>query len=165
MEFQGRLRNMATVYLTSGDNILLLYRIGSRVVNDVWTGSAGGHFEKEELSDAKACVLREMKEELGLEENDIKNLRFRYLTVRLADNEIRQNYYFFAELPQMIKLSSPEGELKWFSLSEISGLSMPYSAKCMTDHWLSEGRFNDKIYVGVTNAGESVFTELKEEKI
>lgn len=59
----GKLRNMTAIYLLKGDNVLLLYKEGGRVVNNVWTGSAGGHFEKEELNDAKACVLREMNEE------------------------------------------------------------------------------------------------------
>ncbi len=42
---------------------MLLYRQCGRVVSDVWTGSAGGHFEDFELNNAKACVLREMNEE------------------------------------------------------------------------------------------------------
>ena len=70
----GKLRNMTAIYLLQGDKVLLLYRKGGQVVNDVWTGSAGGHFEEFELNDAKACVLRELEEELGLCENDIENL-------------------------------------------------------------------------------------------
>lgn len=62
---EGKLRNMTAIYLFRGDKVLLLYRQGGRVVNDVWTGSAGGHFEKEELNDARACVLRELQEEGG----------------------------------------------------------------------------------------------------
>lgn len=58
----GKLRNMTTIYLFKGDKVLLLYRQGGRVVNNVWTGSAGGHFESFELNDARACVLRELKE-------------------------------------------------------------------------------------------------------
>ena len=60
----GKLRNMTSVYLTGERGILCLYRIGSRVANNKYVGSAGGHFEKEELSDARACALREMQEEL-----------------------------------------------------------------------------------------------------
>lgn len=46
----GKLRNMTTVYITKKDKVLLLYREGGRVVNNVWTGSAGGHFEEYELN-------------------------------------------------------------------------------------------------------------------
>ena len=70
----GKLRNMTAIYLLKEDKVLLLFRQGGKVVNEVWTGSAGGHFEEYELNDAKACVLREMKEELGLNENDIENI-------------------------------------------------------------------------------------------
>ena len=53
----GKLRNMTSLYILKDDKVLLLYRQGSRVVNDKWVGSAGGHFEPEELNDARACVL------------------------------------------------------------------------------------------------------------
>ena len=63
MDKIGKLRNMTSVYLICEDKMLLLYRQGSRVVNDMWIGSAGGHFEENELNDAGACVLRELEEE------------------------------------------------------------------------------------------------------
>ncbi len=87
----GKLRNMTTIYILRNEKVLLLYRQGGRVVNNVWTGSAGGHFEEDELNDAKACVLREMKEELGLMPEDTQNLRLRYITLRSTKGEIRQN--------------------------------------------------------------------------
>ena len=40
---QGKLRNMASVYIMDGDRMLLLYRVGSRVVAPSWCG-VGGHF-------------------------------------------------------------------------------------------------------------------------
>ena len=58
----GTLRNMTSIYISKGNKMLLLYRQGSKVVNDVWVGSAGGHFEEFELNDARACVLRELQE-------------------------------------------------------------------------------------------------------
>ena len=93
-----RLRNMTSVYLTSQNRFLLLYRTGSRVIDDSYTGTAGGHFEESELNDPRACVLRELREETGLSENDIEGLSLRYVTMRLKKGEIRQNYYFFARL-------------------------------------------------------------------
>ena len=124
----GKLRNMTTIYLLKNDKILLLYRQGGKVVSDVWTGSAGGHFEEFELNTAKACVLREMNEELGLREDDIRNLSLRYVTLRRTKGEIRENYYFFAILKDEVSddLVSNEGELKWFSLNKLDELEMPY---------------------------------------
>jgi len=69
----GKLRNMTAVYLFKVKKVLLLYRQGGKVVNNVWTGSAGGHFENYELNDARACV-RELNEELGLQPEDIAGL-------------------------------------------------------------------------------------------
>ncbi len=76
------MRNMSCVYLIKDERILLLFRQGGRIVNNVWIGSAGGHFEDYELNDAKACVLRELQEELGIGSNDIEELSLRYITLR-----------------------------------------------------------------------------------
>ena len=99
MDNIGKLRNMTSVYLICNDEMLLLYRQGSRVVNNVWVGSAGGHFEENELNDPKACVLRELEEELAVTKDMITDLELRYVSLRRTKGEIRQNYYFFAKLP------------------------------------------------------------------
>lgn len=118
----GKLRNMASIYISKGDKMLLLYRQGSRVVNNVWIGSAGGHFEECELNDARACVLRELEEELGITEKKIENLHLRYVTLRRSKGEIRQNYYFFADLKDGTneEFSSNEGVSRGFPLSELT---------------------------------------------
>ena len=59
-----KLRNMTSLYLVRETEVLCLYRIGSMVANNKYIGSCGGHFEEEELSDAGACILREMEEKL-----------------------------------------------------------------------------------------------------
>lgn len=158
----GKLRNMTSVYLLKEDKVLLLYKQGGRVVNNVWTGSAGGHFEEHELNDAKACILRELNEELNLCERDIQNLTLRYITLRRTDDEIRQNYYFFAEINEdaCADLISTEGELKWFSLKEIDSLGMPYTAKYVMKHYCSTGQFTNKLYVGAANLAGVEFLEL-----
>ena len=158
----GKLRNMTSIYLFRGQEVLLLFRQGSRVVNDVWLGTAGGHFEEFELNDAKACVLRELKEEVGVEESQLSNLTLKYVTLRNIKGEIRQNYYFFAELDQDISLESNEGILKWFQVDEIGNLDMPFTSKYVINHYLTEGRRNDKIYSGVATRNTVKFSELEE---
>lgn len=69
------LRNMTSIYLLQNDKILLLYREGSKVSNNKWIGAAGGHFEEDEISDAVACVLREMQEEISVTEDMVENLK------------------------------------------------------------------------------------------
>lgn len=45
---------MTSVYLLQGGKMLLLYRQGSRVVNQVWIGSAGG------IADGETVVFTKM---------------------------------------------------------------------------------------------------------
>ena len=158
----GKLRNMTSVYLTGEQGILCLYRIGSRVADNKYIGSAGGHFEKEELNDARACALREMQEELGLTEADVEDLKLRYITLRLKNGEIRQNYYFFGKLKTQRSLESTEGNLHWFSYEEAENLQMPASAKHMLLHYLKIGRFDDRLYAGMTEDTGTRFAVMKE---
>lgn len=155
---------MTAIYLLHGDKILLLYRQGSRVVSDVWIGAAGGHFEAEELNNPKACILRELKEELGLTEEMLYDLKLRYIVLRGAKDEIRQNYYFFAELKEefMREFSSNEGELRWFSFEELAELKMPLSTQFSLEHYLRVGRYDDKVYAGIADGEKVVFSELVE---
>lgn len=160
----GKLRSMTSLYITKGNKMLLLYRQGGRVVNDVWVGSAGGHFEKPELNDARACVLRELQEELRITEKEISNLQLRYVTLRRTKGEMRQNYYFFADLKDGIDegIISNEGISRWFPLSELKSLEMPFTAKYVIEHYLDIGHKTDIIYGGIADGEKVVFTEMPE---
>lgn len=160
----GKLRNMTAIYLQDDEKILLLYRQGGRVVNHVWTGSAGGHFEATELNDAKACVLREMKEELGLLPDDVDGLSLRYICLRNTQGEIRQNYYFFAKLRPEIEreLKSNEGVCRWFFPEELPSLEMPFTAKYVIEHYYKRGQMTTDLYVGVANEENVEFYRLPE---
>jgi 8-oxo-dGTP diphosphatase len=160
-----KLRNMTSIYITKGEEMLLLFRQCGSVVSDTWVGAAGGHFEENELNDPKACVLRELKEELGISENGIRNLLLRYVTLRRMKGEIRQNYYFFAELDNEVvgdHIVSTEGISRWFALSELSALEMPYTAKFVMEHYLKIGRRTNDMYVGVADGKRVNFTKLPE---
>ena len=156
-----KLRNMTSVYLTGEKGILCLFRIGSRVVSNRYIGSAGGHFEPEELNDPKKCVLREMREELGLEPEDVERLTLRYITHRLMGDEIRQNYYFFGKLKDDRELTSTEGNLRWIKEQEFPELPMPVSAKHMILHYLKTGRYDNLLYGGITEETGTVFVPMR----
>lgn len=156
-----KLRNMTSLYLVEEDRILCLYRIGSRVVSNKYVGSAGGHFEPWELNDPRACILREMEEELGLSESDVEGLTLRYITHRLMEGEIRQNYYFFGRLKEKRELTSSEGDLHWVNFAEIPQLPMPVSAKHMILHYLQTGRFTDEVYGGITEETMTIFVPMR----
>ena len=155
------LRPMTAIYLTRGEKILLLYRIGSRVVGNSYTGSAGGHIEMEEYRDPRACVLRELQEETGLTEEQLEGLALRYITMRNKNGEIRQNYYYFAALKDGVEVhNSTEGRLEWHDLTTLDALPMPVTARHVVDHYRSVGRFDNKLYGGVTTQEGSVFAEM-----
>lgn len=160
---EGKLRNMTAIYLSQKGKMLMLYRIGSRVVSPSWCG-IGGHFEKDELNDAKTAMLREMGEEIGISEHDIENLKFKYVTLRNKNGEIRQNYYFFADLKEnaVLKTDCNEGKLEWVDYNDVLKKNMPFTAKGMLEHYMSTGRLDDKIYGGVTTSSGVVFTEMDE---
>lgn len=162
-EKQGKLRNMASVYIMHQDKMLLLYRIGSRVVSPSWCG-IGGHFEKEELNDAKAALLRELEEEISLQEKDLAELRLRYITLRKKGGEIRQNYYFFAKLAEGVTVQEncDEGVLEWVPLEEVCNRRMPYTAKYIMEHFMREGKDSSALYCGVAGGKGVSFLELED---
>lgn len=158
-----KLRNMTSIYLLKGDEILLLYRRGSKVADLSYISSAGGHMEEGELNRPRISMLRELKEELGLEEGCLRGLALRYITQRHTKGELRQIYYYFAEIEDKALVSeSSEGSLHWVKLSEACRLPMPITAKRMLEHYISIGRFTDCLYAGATTPEGMVFTELTE---
>jgi 8-oxo-dGTP diphosphatase len=103
-----------------------------------------------------------MQEELGLSESEVEGLRLRYITHRLTNGEIRQNYYFFGRLREDRPLESTEGNLRWVPLEEVPTLEMPVSAKHMILHYLREGRFTDHIYCGITEEETTNFVIMRD---
>ena len=154
---------MATVYIRKGDEMLMLYRIGSKVVDECFCG-VGGHFKEKEMKDAKAAVLREMKEEIRLTEKDLDNLSLRYIGLRNVGVELRINYYFFADLKDTAKLTMKcnEGILQWVPFDKLMEKEMPVTAKYCIEHFLPEGINNDKVYVITVNGDATSVTELSE---
>ena len=159
----GKLRPMTAVYIMQDEKILLLYRVGSRVVAPSFCG-VGGHFEEGELCDARACVLREMREEIGLSQDDLAEMKMRYVTLRLKNGEIRENYYFFAQLKPGVEMahSCGEGRLEWADMRSVLERKMPHTAWHMLRHYLGEGRYTDLLYGGVTTENGVVFTPMRE---
>ena len=158
------LRNITTIYITNNDMVLLLYRIGSRVLTyPSWCG-IGGHFEMNELNDPKACVLRELSEETQIKESDLEDIRLKYVTMRYKNSEIRQNYYFFAKLKNNnIDITKCNGgKLKWVSIKEAMSLDMPYTAKYCFEHYFNIGKNTDIIFGGIATKSGIKFMELED---
>lgn len=154
---------MTSIYLFRDSQVLLLWRVGSRVVAPSWCG-IGGHMEERELRDAQAAALRELREETGLLPTDLEGLSLRYITLRLKNDEVRLNYYFFAQLRQGVEPRVPcdEGTLEWHDEKAVNGLSTPFTAQAVMAHYLREGRFHHTLYAGVAQADGVRFLPLEE---
>ena len=153
---------MTSLYIVLEDGLLLLRR-NSGIAENLYTGSAGGHFEHGELNDPLACVLRETKEELGLKAEDLSDITLRYIALKAVPNEVRQNYYYFASLKDPTRaesLVSNEGELTAVKFENISALPMPFCPKFVLDHWLSVGRYDEKLYGGTAEVNDLKFSAM-----
>ena len=89
---------------------------------------------------------------------------FRSITLRMKNNEIRQNYYYFTELynTEIDIKECDEGILEWVDMNEVLDREMPFTAKECMRHYFSIGKENNKLYVGVATKNGVNFIELKE---
>ena len=122
------MKNTSLCYIFRGDEVLLLHKTREGDGNfDKWLG-VGGKFEENE--GPFDCVLREVKEETGL---DLKNPRYRGIITFISDRyETEQMHLFTCEDTSGEITPCDEGELLFVKKEEM--LSLP--------HW--EG---DKIFL------------------
>ena len=136
---------MTSLFLVRANQVLLLYRKGSRAIADSWVG-IGGHLEPSEIDDPTAGVLRELEEEIGVRPDQISDLALRYVALRDTGTELRHTYYFTATLrPEApLPVDCAEGDLHWFDVAmDPSALDMPPTARIALTHWLNHGRYDD----------------------
>ena len=128
-------RQMTTAYLFHEDEVLMIKRSSSRVFNfEFWSG-VGGHIEPEEINDPKAAALREIYEESGLMQQEIKDFSMRYILLRLKDDEIRQQYIYFGRTDRKDIISSEEGELFWIKQEDLAQLHMSTLNRLMLEDY------------------------------
>lgn len=144
------LRNLATIYIFNEDSVLLIKRTGSRVFKGTLWSGIGGHFECDEMNSPTECILRELYEEAGLSKEDISDLNLRYITTRKADNEIRQQYIFFAKMKNTSKAVAPcdEGEITWVNTVDLFNRKMSFTNSECLKHYFEHGFKDDSIYCG-----------------
>jgi N utilization substance protein B len=127
----------AVVYARQGDDIYLAF------VHDVfgrWTLTKGKLEEKETMQE---CVVREVKEEMGIDvlvEDELLNNE--YVANHPEEGKIRKNVtYFLAKCPEMKDLSLGKSggldDTKWFKLQDIESLNfyndiLPIITKAIT---------------------------------
>lgn len=163
-----KLRNMTAIYIFNEDKVLLMKRIGSSLFkNPIWCG-IGGHFEENELNRPHDCCLRELYEETKIKRDDIEKFSLKYITIRRKNDEIRQQYIFFAELKNK-NINLPfcdEGELHWIKTNEIFRLPMSVTNEKCLKHYFERGKYNGFVYNAAVGAENDIpyvnFTALVE---
>ncbi len=107
-------------YITQGDQVLMLHRVKKEndINKDKWIG-VGGKFLPEESPDE--CLLREVREETGLE---LTSWKIRGVVTFLTNHawEGEYMYLFTADGFEGQVKECEEGDLQWVSREFINGL-------------------------------------------
>jgi 8-oxo-dGTP diphosphatase len=146
-----KLRQMAVSFLLKGEEVLFLQKRSMDTFLPGQLVPIGGHIEKNEISDPDIACIREIEEETGLNNNNISDLKLRYIVIRLKDNrEIRIQYVYFGNVEQNAQLvESEEGELIWLTSKKIlKSENVTETTKEIIKHYHDNGQFNDNLYVG-----------------
>ena len=162
------IKNMAGIYIIDDNKILMMKRTKKDSFGEYY--SVGGKFIESELNDPKKCVLRELKEESGIEETDLNNICLKYIAFRNNGKNISQNYLFFATLKNKNKVLSycSEGIFEWIGLAEVFNINLPVTSRFCLKHYFEKGYKNNSVYLSagtnISGFGEYIFTELLEFK-
>lgn len=158
-------RLRSTAFLFNNDKVLMLKRATDRkIAPGLWTG-IGGHLEPEEINDPKRACIREIYEETGIVQEEIRELKLKYILLRLKGTEVREQFVFFGETTKQEVIDTVEGSLYWVNIDTIHTLDMPWIIKSMIEHYLEIDRSFEEQYVGVMtvsleNTPEMRWTQL-----
>ena len=106
-------------YIEENDKYLMLHRVKKEndVNKDKWVG-IGGHFEEDESPEE--CLLREVREETGLQ---LISYRFRGIVTFISDRwDTEYMHLFTADRFSGIIAECDEGELCWVEKSKVYDL-------------------------------------------
>ena len=119
-------------YIEKGDSYLMLHRVSKKhdVNKDKWIG-IGGHFEENESPEE--CLLREAKEETGL---DVSNAQGGYLFTYKRENPGEGDNYFVDVYRFVMDISDEDLKLQ---TEETDGYM--FATKEQIEAFAAEGKF------------------------
>lgn len=149
-------RLMATAFLWSGSDVLLMRRSASRAFHPgLWAG-VGGHIEPHEISAPDTACLREIAEETGITSKDLTEFRLRYIFLRQRGTEIRQQYVYFGVSRTRQLLATSEGELHWVPEAELFDRELVPTTRLLLQHYMRNRSVEPNvIWVGVLDGTDS----------
>lgn len=145
------MKNTTLCYITQGDQVLMLHRVKKKndVNQDKWVG-IGGKFEENESPEE--CLLREAREETGLELTDY---RYCGIVTFVSDTWEGEYMHLFQAEGFVGQLKDcDEGELAWVSRAFLDSLPQWAGDKIFLDlMWRKVPFFSLKLrYTGETLA-------------
>ncbi|MDR0999557.1 MAG: NUDIX domain-containing protein [Clostridiales bacterium] len=149
------LQNGSGAFLKNNGCYLLMKRSSKReIAPNVWS-CIGGHMETYELNDPIKTCLREIKEETGITEDHIFNLKLRYVIIRRYKETIRQNYIYFGETDKKESVDTEEGTLHWISEKDLLNREYTKTYMEMMKHYIDTPDPEERIIVGISGKGNN----------
>ena len=150
----GYQKNSITVFLMNEGRVLIKC-IGSKMVAPSFF--LNGSFDPDTLSYAQEKLLTQY----SITTSALEEPKLRYITLRWAGGELRQNYFYFAETRDDLNIP-PIGNVKWIPFNDFITMEMPKTVQSMWKHYLEVGRSNDRVYCGVVKEKGLAVSELEE---
>ena len=145
------LRNTASAFLTNDQDILLMKRSIAKKLNPGTWASIGGHIEPNEFDNPRTACLREIYEETGIEESNIKDLVLRYMIIRREEDKVGLQYVYFGTTDIRQLSDTDEGELFWISKDTIFEKELPIVTKSILSHYFEFEKKENDIFVGIVS--------------
>ncbi len=115
-------------------------------------GRCRGPRRPSELNDPEAAILREIYEETTLTAGELEDLKLMAIVLRLAGDEIRQQYVYFGRASRDVPQVSPEGDLAWIPRRGVLELPSSAATRAVLSRFISGG-FGPEVAVGVLQVG------------
>ncbi len=144
------------LFLHFDGRFLLLQRSpNKRIAPGRWTG-VGGRVEVDEMNDLRTSMLRELKEETDLTEDDLSHLALRRVLYHNRVNEpLTGLLYYTAELKRYALPKCTEGTLHWKAPEDFSKLDIIETTDQVLPHLVEDMRRDPegeaRVRIGVTH--------------
>ena len=137
------------------DDFLLMKRSdNNKRMPGFWYG-VGGHLEKDELNNPRSACLREIFEETGINENQIIDLKLKYILLRRSNDETVINYIYFGRSSTKEVAENDEGTLHWINKDSMLNHNFIDALRLALTHYLESGEGMEDVLVGVVKLDEN----------
>lgn len=150
----GSQKSSITVFLMNEGRVLLKC-IGDKMISPSFF--MNGSFDPDTLG----YVQDKLLSEYGMTTSSLEEPKLRYITLRVAGDELRENFFYFAETRDELGIP-PIGNLKWIPYGDVVSMEMPKTVQGVLKHYLEIGRSNDRVYCGVVKQKGVAISELEE---